>query len=66
MKPDSAYFMRYAVSLAVDNVNDATGGPFGALIVNSDFEIVGAGKNSVTWTNDPTAHAEVCAIRDAC
>lgn len=42
------------------------GGPFGAIIVNQAGEIIGEGNNQVTSTNDPTAHAEVVAIRNAC
>lgn len=45
---------------------DKYGGPFGAVIVDKDFNIVAAGWNTVTGTNDPTAHAEVNAIRNAC
>jgi tRNA(Arg) A34 adenosine deaminase TadA len=53
-----------AIALAVDNVA-AGGGPFGALVVR-DGEVVATGVNQVTTTNDPTAHAEVVAIRAAC
>lgn len=56
--------MRLAVDLAVENVA-AGGGPFGAVIVR-DGEVVATGVNRVTANNDPTAHAEVCAIREAC
>lgn len=42
------------------------GGPFGAIVVDNDFSIVGVGWNTVTGSNDPTAHAEVNAIRNAC
>ena len=56
--------MRLAVDLAVENVA-AGGGPFGAVIVR-DGEVVATGVNRVTVNNDPTAHAEVCAIREAC
>jgi guanine deaminase len=52
------------VRLAVDNVADG-GGPFGALVV-ADGEVIGRGVNRVTRDNDPTAHAEVVAIRAAC
>ena len=45
---------------------DKYGGPFGAVIVDKDFNVVAAGWNTVTGTNDPTAHAEVNAIRNAC
>ena len=57
-------FMRMAVELAVENVRNG-GGPFGAVIVK-DNEVVATGVNRVTANNDPTAHAEVCAIRSAC
>jgi len=59
------YFMRYAISLAQNGINDGKGGPFGAVIVKNG-EIVGEGCNQVTSTNDPTAHAEIVAIRNAC
>lgn len=49
----------------MEKMNQGHGGPFGALVVK-DGKIVGRGWNSVTSTNDPTAHAEVNAIRDAC
>lgn len=58
-------FMRAAAALAEKNVADGTGGPFGAVIVR-DGEIIGEGTNRVTSSNDPTAHAEVVAIRQAC
>jgi guanine deaminase len=58
-------FMEMAVQLALDNVINNTGGPFGAVVVKNG-EIVGVGQNHVTSLNDPTAHAEVQAIRDAC
>ncbi len=57
-------FMREAVKLSCENVENG-GGPFGALVVLKD-EIIGIGFNRVTEWNDPTAHAEVNAIRDAC
>ena len=57
-------FMRRAIALAVENVKNG-GGPFGAVIVR-DGEIVATGANRVTPDNDPTAHAEVNAIRAAC
>jgi guanine deaminase len=59
------HFMEKAVELALNNVLTKQGGPFGAVVVK-DGEIVGIGRNEVTGTNDPTAHAEVQAIRDAC
>jgi guanine deaminase len=58
-------FMRRAIALATDNVLTHKGGPFGAVIVK-DGQIVGEGVNTVTATNDATAHAEVNAIRNAC
>jgi len=58
-------FMTRAIQLAVDNVRSGQGGPFGAVVVIEDT-IVGEGVNRVTSTNDPTAHAEVVAIREAC
>lgn len=60
----SQELMRRAIALATDNVVSEKGGPFGALIVRNG-EIIGEGANSVTATNDPTAHAEVNAIRAA-
>ena len=57
-------FMRQAIQLAVENVNKG-GGPFAALVVR-DGVVVAAGVNQVTATNDPTAHAEIVAIRNAC
>src|SRR5712672_1126938 len=62
MSPD---FMKRAISLALDNVRSGIGGPFAALIVKED-RIIAEGTNRVTLTNDPTAHAEVVAIREAC
>jgi len=62
---DHEKFMRAAAALAEQNVADGTGGPFGAVIVR-DGEVVGEGTNQVTSSNDPTAHAEVVAIRQAC
>lgn len=57
--------MQRAISLAQNGVDSNTGGPFGAVVVK-DGEIIGEGCNRVTSTNDPTAHAEVVAIRNAC
>ncbi len=62
---DKLRFMQMAVELAMENLQTGKGGPFGAVIVK-DGVVVGKGSNSVTSTNDPTAHAEVNAIRDAC
>jgi guanine deaminase len=58
-------FMREALRLARENVEQAAGGPFGAVVVK-DGRIVGRGSNRVTTTLDPTAHAEIVAIREAC
>src|SRR6202167_4535175 len=57
--------MARAIELAIENVRSGRGGPFAALIVK-DGRIVGEGANCVTASNDPTAHAEVVAIRAAC
>src|SRR5258708_1740596 len=61
----SAEFMRQAIALALENVRCGRGGPFAALVVK-DGSVVAEGANRVTSTNDPTAHAEVVAIREAC
>jgi len=58
-------FMRQAIALAVENVTSGQGGPFGAVIVK-DGKVIATGVNRVTSANDPTAHAEVTAIRNAC
>jgi tRNA(Arg) A34 adenosine deaminase TadA len=58
-------FMREAIQLSLSNIHSCTGGPFGAVIVR-EGQIIARGANSVTATNDPTAHAEVVAIRQAC
>ncbi len=58
-------FMKEAISLARENLKLKNGGPFGAVIVK-DGKIVGRGMNTVTSNNDPTAHAEINAIREAC
>lgn len=57
-------FMAMATKLSYNNI-DKGGGPFGAVIVKGD-EVISTGANSVTLLNDPTAHAEVLAIRNAC
>jgi tRNA(Arg) A34 adenosine deaminase TadA len=61
----SEKFMRQAIALALENVRSGEGGPFAALIVK-DEQVIAKGTNRVTSTNDPTAHAEVVAIREAC
>ena len=58
-------FLRKAIALATKNVTSGNGGPFAALIVR-DGEVIAEGVNMVTATNDPTAHGEVTAIRNAC
>ena len=58
-------FMREAIRLSIENVRAGNGGPFGAVIVK-DGKIIARGFNQVTSSNDPTAHAEVVAIREAC
>jgi guanine deaminase len=60
----SAEFMRRAVALALENIRNG-GGPFGAVVVK-DGNVVAEGVNRVTVNHDPTAHAEVLAIRAAC
>lgn len=61
----SIEFMRRAIALGIENVRTGGGGPFAAVIVK-DGLVVAEGVNRVTTTNDPTAHAEVVAIREAC
>jgi guanine deaminase len=58
-------YLREAIRLSIEKMDGNEGGPFGAVIVR-DGQIIGRGWNRVTSTNDPTAHAEVVAIRDAC
>ena len=58
-------FMRRAIELAQNGIDANDGGPFGAIVVR-DGKIIGEGCNRVTSTNDPTAHAEIVAIRAAC
>ena len=62
---DHAHFLQQAIDLATGNVVTGRGGPFGAVIVR-DGEVIATGVNQVTASNDPTAHAEVTAIRNAC
>ena len=62
-----ARFLTQSIRLAVESAQSGRGGPFGAVIVRSDNgQIIGEGANQVTRTNDPTAHAEIVAIRQAC
>lgn len=65
MSQPEAQHMKRAIELSRINMQSGQGGPFGAVIVKNG-KIVGEGWNKVTSTNDPTAHAEVEAIRDAC
>jgi guanine deaminase len=58
-------FMRAAIRLSLSKMRANCGGPFGAVVVRNG-RVIGRGWNQVTSTNDPTAHAEVVAIRDAC
>ena len=58
-------FMREAIRLSIQMMRRGKGGPFGAVVVKAN-KIVGRGCNEVTSSNDPTAHAEIVAIRDAC
>ena len=65
MSKDNSTFMMEAIRLSVANVEEGRGGPFGAIVVK-DGKIIARGVNQVTSSNDPTAHAEVVAIREAC
>ena len=58
-------FMHRAIELSLENIRSGRGGPFAAIVVK-DGEIIGEGTNQVTSSNDPSAHAEVVAIRAAC
>ena len=57
--------MQKAIALALENVRSGRGGPFGAVVVRGS-DVIGEGTNQVTSTNDPSAHAEVLAVRAAC
>lgn len=65
MKKDHNYFLKRAIELAEEGMDKGEGGPFGAVIVK-DGEIIAEANNKVTSHKDPTAHAEVVAIRKAC
>jgi tRNA(Arg) A34 adenosine deaminase TadA len=65
MTDDITRFMQEAVKLAFEGMTNNLGGPFGAVIVKNG-QIVGRGCNQVSSSHDPTAHAEIVAIRDAC
>jgi len=65
MTEEDKKFMQRAIDLAKEGMEKNAGGPFGAVVVKNG-KIVGEGHNVVTSTNDPTAHAEVTAIRNAC
>lgn len=65
MTSEDIQFMKRAIALAQEGMNSNAGGPFGAVVVKNG-EIIAEGFNKVTSTNDPTAHAEVTAIRAAC
>ena len=58
-------FMARAIQLSIENVHSGRGGPFGAVIVK-DGNMIAEAANQVTSTKDPTAHAEILAIREAC
>ncbi|HNY07393.1 MAG TPA: nucleoside deaminase [Bacteroidales bacterium] len=65
MNKSSETYMKEAIRLSKQNIKNGNGGPFGAVIVK-DGKIIASGTNCVTSSNDPTAHAEVVAIRNAC
>jgi guanine deaminase len=65
MTEQDKIFMREAIALSLKGMKNGEGGPFGCVVVKNDV-VIGRGNNQVTSTNDPTAHAEVVAIRDAC
>ncbi len=59
-------YIKDVIDMASDNIRKGLGGPFAAIIIDESGEVIAKGANSVTSTNDPTAHAEIVAIRDAC
>ncbi|RZS96213.1 nucleoside deaminase [Cecembia calidifontis] len=65
MTEEQKSFMKMAIEISRSGMQAGKGGPFGCVIVK-DGKIIGSGSNSVLSTNDPTAHAEIVAIRDAC
>jgi guanine deaminase len=65
MSKEISEFMMEAIRISVSNVQQGKGGPFGCVVVK-DGKIIARGANEVTTSNDPTAHAEVVAIRNAC
>lgn len=65
MLTEHEHWIHQAIELAAENVRKGEGGPFGALVVKNN-ELISTGVNRVTMSNDPTAHAEVTAIRAAC
>jgi guanine deaminase len=65
MKSMDNPFMKEAIALSLQNIRNGRGGPFAALVVK-DGRVIARGTNLVTSTNDPTAHAEIVAIREAC
>ena len=58
-------WMQMAIDLSLEGMNNNEGGPFGAIVVK-DGKVIGKGNNRVTSSSDPTAHAEIVAIREAC
>jgi len=63
---DAARYLQQAIDVGREGMRAHRGGPFGAIVVAPDGTVAGAGCNEVTSTSDPTAHAEVMAIRAAC
>lgn len=66
MSADAARFLQQAIDAGREGMRAHRGGPFGAIVVGPDGTVAGVGCNRVTSSNDPTAHAEVLAIREAC
>jgi guanine deaminase len=65
MREEKNSFMKMAIELSLSGMESGKGGPFGCVIVKKG-KVIGLGSNAVLETNDPTAHAEIVAIRDAC